>query len=174
MSRETKLTTTSYVVLGLLSMLDEATPYDLKRMLSASVGYLWSLPHTQLYSEPARLARAGYLTEHREQDGRRRKFYRLTDRGHQTLEDWLRVPPSEPCQLRDIATLKLFFGADAGEMAKVQLEAHRHRLADCDMLCKQANGHGLNRAWPALDHWARHERAAISFWSEHMPPTTTT
>lgn len=33
------LTPTSYIVLGLLSLTDEATPYDLKQMVGASVGH---------------------------------------------------------------------------------------------------------------------------------------
>ncbi len=61
-----RLTPTSYVVLGLVEQLGTATPYDLKRAALAGVGHFWSLPHTQLYSEPARLAAAGYLDEERE------------------------------------------------------------------------------------------------------------
>ena len=68
-----QLTPTSYIVLGLLEAADgEATPYDLKQAVAASVGNFWSIPHSQLYAEPERLARAGYLTEERETHGRRR------------------------------------------------------------------------------------------------------
>jgi hypothetical protein len=58
MTDEIELTTTSYIVLGLLSFSGPATPYDLKQMVAATVGHFWSLPHSQLYSEPTRLARA--------------------------------------------------------------------------------------------------------------------
>ncbi|HEY1457403.1 MAG TPA: PadR family transcriptional regulator, partial [Solirubrobacteraceae bacterium] len=88
MNDEIELTTTSHIVLGLLSMSGEATPYDLKQMASATVGHFWSLPHSQLYAEPTRLARGGYVTENREQDGRRRKLYALTDRGREALQSW--------------------------------------------------------------------------------------
>ncbi|HTZ63099.1 MAG TPA: PadR family transcriptional regulator, partial [Solirubrobacteraceae bacterium] len=74
MTDEIELTPTSHIVLGLLSLSGQATPYDLKQMVSASVGHFWSLPHSQLYAEPARLARAGYVTEQQEPDGRRRKL----------------------------------------------------------------------------------------------------
>ena len=63
MTDEIELTPTSYIVLGLLSLSGEATPYDLKQMVTATVGHFWSLPHSQLYAEPTRLARAGYVTE---------------------------------------------------------------------------------------------------------------
>ena len=43
----------------MIDVLGTATPYDLKRAAAAGVGHFWSLPHTQLYSEPARLAEAG-------------------------------------------------------------------------------------------------------------------
>jgi PadR family transcriptional regulator, regulatory protein AphA len=68
-----RLTPASYIVLGLLNQAGEATPYDLKRMVAASIGNFWSLQHAQLYTEPERLAAAGLLTEKREEGGRRRK-----------------------------------------------------------------------------------------------------
>ena len=98
MSREIELTHTSHIVLGLLSMSGEATPYDLKQMVAATVGHFWSLPHSQLYAEPARLARGGYVTEQREPDGRRRKLYSLTDRGRDALRGgWECSRPSPTC-----------------------------------------------------------------------------
>ena len=71
--KDIRLTPTSYIVLGLLNEADDVTPYDLKAMVAVGVGNLWSLQHTQLYAEPERLAAAGYLTETREEGGRRRK-----------------------------------------------------------------------------------------------------
>ena len=88
MTDEIELTPTSHIVLGLLSMSGQATPYDLKQMAALTVGEFWTLPHSQLYAEPARLARAGYLTEQQEPHGRRRKLYSLTDRGQRALDDW--------------------------------------------------------------------------------------
>ena len=76
--KDIRLTPTSYIVLGLLMEADEATPYDLKAMVAGGIGNLWSLQHTQLYAEPERLAGSGYLTETREDGGRRRKLYSIT------------------------------------------------------------------------------------------------
>ena len=61
MSNEIRLTPTSYIVLGLLEAAGEATPYDLKQMVAVGLGNFWSLQHAQLYTEPERLAGAGYL-----------------------------------------------------------------------------------------------------------------
>src|SRR4051794_31960428 len=68
-----RLTPTSYVVLGLVRELGEATPYALKQAAALSVGNFWSLQHAQLYSEPERLAKAGLLDEELETTGPRRK-----------------------------------------------------------------------------------------------------
>ena len=108
MTDQIELTPTSHIVLGLLSISGQATPYDLKQMAARTVGEFWTLPHSQLYSEPARLARAGYLTEQQEPHGRRRKLYGLTDRGQAALTDWLETLAPEPYMLRDPALLKLF------------------------------------------------------------------
>jgi PadR family transcriptional regulator AphA len=166
MPPEIELTPTSHIVLGLLSMFGEATPYDLKRMVSASVGQFWTLPHSQLYAEPARLARAGYVTEEQEQEGRRRKLYRIADRGQAALDAWLGVLTPEPYVLRDPALLKLFFGADARELAKAQLETHREKLAEYEALGELDTGDGRRGPWLALELGTRHERETVRFWEE--------
>src|SRR5439155_24198373 len=55
------LTPTSYIVLGLISQAGEAPPYSLNQMAAATVGNFFSIPHSQLYAEPERLAGGGYL-----------------------------------------------------------------------------------------------------------------
>jgi PadR family transcriptional regulator, regulatory protein AphA len=168
MTDEIELTTTSYIVLGLLSFSGQATPYDLKQMVAATVGHFWSLPHSQLYAEPTRLARAGYVTENQEDGGRRRKLYALTDPGRDAFNDWLGTLTPELYVLRDLALLKLFFGADVQELAKTQLETHRQRLAEYEALHEQM----LASQGPAgprlsLELGIRHERETVSFWAEH-------
>ena len=76
--QEIRLTPTSYIVLGLLELAGESTPYGLKQLVAGSVGHFWTLQHAQLYSEPERLAKAGHVTERRERGGRRRRLYSLT------------------------------------------------------------------------------------------------
>ena len=161
-----ELTPTSYIVLGLLSMFGEATPYDLKQIASASVGQFWTLPHSQLYAEPARLARAGYLTEEQEQSGRRRKRYSLANRGLEALDDWLGALTPEPYVLRDVALLKLFFGASVEELAEGQLETHRRKLAEYEALSGLSAESSRPGPWLALDLGLRHERVTVQFWSE--------
>src|SRR5947207_11612482 len=105
-----KLTPTSYVVLGLVALLGRATPYDMKRLAGFSIGHFWTFPHSQLYSEPERLAGMGLLEEAREEGGRRRRVYSITEAGRQALGDWLADASGDPPELRDPGILKLFFG----------------------------------------------------------------
>ena len=85
------------------------TPYDLKRFVQLSIGHFWPFPHTQLYAEPARLADAGLLEETREESGRRRRHYSLTESGRRRLAEWLAEPETSPTEFRDFGLLKLFF-----------------------------------------------------------------
>src|SRR5919109_3019495 len=103
------LTTTSYLVLGLVGFLGRATPYDLKRLVAISIGNFWSFPHSQLYAEPQRLAEMGLLDEDREEEGRRRRWYSLTEAGREELRSWLAETTSAEDEVGDVGLLKLFF-----------------------------------------------------------------
>src|SRR5262245_43476987 len=107
--RPLRLGPTSYLILGLISYRGPSTSYQLKRAVNRSIGYFWPFPHTQLYEEPERLTRAGLLTEQREEEGRRRRTYAITEAGRTALTAWLHEPTTEVTQLRDLAVLKLFF-----------------------------------------------------------------
>jgi len=159
-----KLTPTSYIVLGLLDMCGEATPYDLKGMVAASLGNFWSVQHAQLYTETARLAEDGLLSERREEDGRRRKLYSLTDAGRQALADWRAESTRELYELRDLGLLKLFFGADPAAIAPEQLAAHRAKLAEYEGLVAEAEGLAPSGPRLALESGIEHERVYVEFW----------
>jgi PadR family transcriptional regulator AphA len=158
-----RLTPTSFIVMGFLAAMTEATPYELKQAVAASVGNFWTLQHAQLYSEPERLAQAGFLTEKREETGRRRKRYRLTARGRRALEDWLRSPVQEVTELRDLALLKLFFGAEPDVLAPTQLEAHRRKLTEYEGFAEQEMPRGVRLA---LESGLGHEREWVRFWEQ--------
>src|SRR5882672_1078938 len=122
MAKKSRLSATSYVVLGLIEQLQPATPYDLKQAAAISVTNFWSLPHTQLYLECGRLAEAGYLSERRQQSGRRRRIYRLTRKGSDALERWRSEATAELYELRDAGILKLYFGAEPVQLALRQVD----------------------------------------------------
>ncbi|MEA2468285.1 MAG: hypothetical protein QOJ57_2411 [Thermoleophilaceae bacterium] len=162
---ELQLTVTSYIVLGLVAEAGEVTPYGLKTMAAEGVSELWPIQHAQVYAQPERLASAGYLIEHREADGRRRRLYSLTERGREVLRDWLATPTNRLTELRDHGLVRLFFGAHPGVLAEDQAEAHRRKLEEYE--------HRLEEARPvlpagrrlALEAGIEHERVWVEFWT---------
>jgi PadR family transcriptional regulator, regulatory protein AphA len=160
-----RLTETSFIVLGLIELAGQATPYDLKRAAQLTTNNFWSIPHTQLYTECARLADEGLLVEHQEQTGRRRRTYRLTGRGSELLHEWREQPSKQLYELRDASVLKLFFGGDPATLAATQLETHRRQLEVYERLhtalpADEARGQVL-----ALECGIGHEHEFIRFWS---------
>ena len=160
---ELRLTTTSYVVLGMIALHGHCTPYALKRAVGESVGLFWHFPHAQLYAEPDRLADLGLLARSVEDGGRRRKTYSLTGPGLDALREWLAAPTAEHFQLRDIADLKLFFH-ELGEpehvaaLAAEQIVQHRKRITLYDDLV-------ASDASPTLELGLELEHAALRFWT---------
>jgi len=162
--QELNLTPTSFIVLGLIELSKEATPYDLKQAVGLTLGNFWSLQHAQLYSEPERLAGAGYLKERREEGGRRRRHYSITAKGRKALEEWRGAPAERLYELRDMSLLKLFFGAEPSDLAEAQLEAHRRKLAAYEGLKSLDSGGAPRGPWLALEAGIGHERESIRFW----------
>jgi PadR family transcriptional regulator, regulatory protein AphA len=162
--QEVRLSAVSYVVLGFVDWAGEATPYRLKQLVSASVGNFWTLQHAQLYTEPERLAKGGYLTEERERGGRRRKVYRVTDKGRQALADWRAEPTDAIPELRAPALLKLFFGADPAALAPLQIEAYRRKLAEYEVIRDSMPDSVPEGPRLALDAGIANARQQIEWW----------
>ncbi len=151
-------------MLGLIERAGEATPYKLKGLVAAGVGNFWSLQHAQLYTEPDRLTRAGYLQETRERGGRRRKRYKLTAAGRRALRAWVSEPTDELTELRDLALLKLFFDAEAQPLADAQLTAHRKKLREYEQLLRKAGEDAPSGPLAALQAGIAHEREWVRYW----------
>jgi PadR family transcriptional regulator AphA len=167
---EPTLTPTSYLVLGLVRHLGDCTSYELKAAVARSVGYFWSFPHSQLYAEPARLVELGLLSEDREQTGRRRRRYTITDTGRDALQRWLSTPAAGVTELRDLGMLQLFFGSYVGPeavrgLARTQAAAHEARLAEYQGIARRAE-QGDPYQYTTLAMGLRFEQAAISFWRD--------
>ncbi|GEM_PF-399724 len=168
---EIKLSTTSYLALGLVARLQPCTSYDLKRMVRETIEHFWSFPHSQLYAEPERLTAAGYLKEQREAGGRKRRTFTITAKGRKAIADWLKEPAAEPTEIRDLGLLKLFFGDLASpdevqRLAQQQAEFHRRRLAEYETLCATRNQLQPQLAYPfvTLEMGLLFEKAAVAFW----------
>ena len=174
--QDPKLTPTSYIVLGLLEATapQEATPYDLKQMMAVSIDNFWSTPHAQVYREPERLVAGGLATERREETGRRRRFYAITDQGRAALEAWRGTAPDELPELRDSGVLKLFFGADPAVVAAHQIAVHEAKLAEYRTLRADVLAVIPPGQLRALDLGIVHEQAMIDMWltATAAPPTS--
>ena len=158
-----RLSDTSYAVLGLLDFFGPSTPYQLKQIAQVSIFHFWSIPHTQLYTECARLAEAGLVDERREEGGRRRRIYRLSATGRRALREWRADPDTDLYELRDPGLLKLFLGADPGPLAEAQLERHERRLHAYEELVDQTDmAEGMRLS---LEAGIGHEREYVRFWS---------
>ena len=172
MSSDIRLGPVSYLVLGITALRGPSTPYDLKRFVQLSIGHFWPFPHTQLYAEPARLAEAGLLNETREQTGRRRRHYEITEAGRERLQEWLVEPVTSPNEIRDLALLKLFFtelaDRDAVEaLAAEQVAAHRAKAAIYQAIVDRfADRPQLAHRLLSAELGIRLSETAADFWEE--------
>ena len=162
--QEIKLTPTSYIVLGLIEQCGEATPYDLKQAVGVSLGNFWSLQHAQLYSEPERLAEAGYLKERREEGGRRRRHYSITAKGSEALAEWRQSPGRPPLRAARPRVAQGLLRSRPGAVAEAQVEAHRRKLAEYEALQRLDLGDDPRGPWLTLEAGIGHERESIRFW----------
>ena len=156
------------MVLGFLRAAGPSTPYDLKQMHAVSVGHFWSIPHSQLYAEPERLAKAGLVSEQREDGGRRRRRFTITPKGEAALDARLADAQAPTPELRDVALIKVFFGADPQAIAEQQIAHHEELLATYEGL--HADLSKAQDALPGpistLEAGIRHERAMVAYWRE--------
>ena len=158
---EPKLNDTSYAVLGMISLFERVTPYELKQFAAVSVGYFWTLHQAQLYAEPERLAEAGHVTVEREKGGRRRKLYSITESGREVLDEWVAQPTAEIPEMRDPALLRLFMSADPVPLADAQVGAYRARLAEYEALAELELALGQRLS---LERGIRVTRELIAGW----------
>jgi PadR family transcriptional regulator, regulatory protein AphA len=159
-----RLTTTSYAVMSLLELLEEATPYELKQALEHSIENFWPVPHTTFYDEPARLAKAGYLSQRQEPGGRRRKRYALTQTGRAALREWADAPGAPPSQYRDEGLLKIFAGADPEVVFAERGDWHRAKLAELEGYLERLDAAGEG---PRRDKWRGAEATLIAGIAYH-------
>ncbi len=159
-------------MLGSIALRGPSTSYDLKRFVELTLGHFWSFPHSQLYAEPDRLARAGLLSEDREQGGRRRRTYAITSAGREALDAWLAEPIAGGPELRDLGLVKLYFSELAEEdafeaLVHEQVALHRSILARYEALWRRYGGRpGYARRTLPLRVGLRIEREQMEFWGE--------
>lgn len=102
------LSTTSFAILGLLS-LRSWTTYELAEQMRRSLGQFWPRAESGIYTEPKKLADAGYATAETEYVGQRaRQRYKITAAGRKALKQWVPTASAAP-QVEFEALIKVFF-----------------------------------------------------------------
>jgi PadR family transcriptional regulator AphA len=109
------LTTTSYVILGLLSVRSWSA-YELTTQVRRGLSLYWPRAESGVYDEPKNLIRHGLATARAEATGRRpRTVYAITAKGRRALRRWL-AEPSAPPRFESEALVRTVF-ADSGTKA---------------------------------------------------------
>jgi DNA-binding PadR family transcriptional regulator len=91
-----RLSTTSYAVLGLLS-LRSWTTYELAQQMGRSLDRIWPRAESKVYEEPKKLVEHGLARATVEQVGQRaRTRYTITAKGRRALAAWLAEPGAGP------------------------------------------------------------------------------
>ena len=96
MAKPRPLTTTSYAILGLLS-LRAWTTYELAQQMQRALGHFWPRAESKLYEEPKKLVEHGYARATVEHVGKRpRTVYAITPAGRRALRAWMPEPSAGP------------------------------------------------------------------------------
>lgn len=161
---DARLTTSSFLVLGIIDKLGEASAYDVKVEAGRTVAPFWSVPHAQVYAQCDRLLAAGLLTQVRQESGRNRRVLRLTDGGRLALRQWLADPEFVPVEARERGILKLWFGARPELLAPVQLAEHETTLDEYEQLAEEVGELLTPGQREALEFGIRYERMMADFW----------
>jgi len=182
-------TTTSYAILGLLSV-RRWTTYELAKQVQRSLNWFWPRAERKLYDEPKRLVADGLATATREHTGQRpRTVYGITEAGRAELRRWLGEPPA-PRSTEFEGMVKVFF-ADAGTLDQLRAtlgEIERDAVERLERLASMAAGdpgefrHRLHLSAIGLRlqaeqemavlRWARWAQGQVSEWVGSDDPGT--
>ncbi len=172
----TKLSTSSFAILGLLSQRDWSA-YELAGNMKISVlQRLWPRATSEVYKEPKKLVEAGYASVRKERNGgRQRSVYQITDEGRRALMHWL-SESANGLMYQDETLLKLCFSPPNAELIEPalqrvieqSLEEARAMLAVYDqVLSDEAMSVGVPQRRMAISY-IRHILQARIQWAEQM------
>ena len=122
-----------FALLGMLSLGERKSGYDLKKALASSTAQFWSESYGNIYPALRKLLAEGLIQEDNEgapATGRRRRIYSITAKGRQALGEWLRKPIAVRAEDNEFL-LKLFFGMlipakDALALVEAHCDYHLH------------------------------------------------
>jgi PadR family transcriptional regulator AphA len=164
---------TPNALLGLLSM-GPMSGYDIRQMISQSIGHFWSESYGQIYPGLKRLAAAGLATKktERKPGSPDRYVYSLTEEGRERLRAWLKLPVAEEVPRNELL-LKLFFGGHvppsvSREHVQAYMTSHEQKFQVYGAIAKKLRKEEAHD--PRLPFWlmtlsmGRHRSAAMVKW----------
>jgi DNA-binding PadR family transcriptional regulator len=180
---QTRLTSTSYAVLGLL-VVRPYSAYELAAQMRRSFVFIWPRAVSGIYEEPKRLVRAGYATAAREQRARRsRTVYTVTPSGRAAFGRWL-AEPSAPPAFESEALVRVMFAERGGRdelLATLRGALEQARALQATLVAQAAGyadggpspdrlhvialgGRFLHEYAATLERWAQWALAEVETW----------
>ncbi len=190
--RDGRLTTTSYAILGLLSIQPWST-YELAKLMQRSLDRIWPRVESSLYNEPRKLVRAGLATSESLMSGRRRRTeYQITDAGRSALREWLADETVDHVAFECAPLVQVYFGENGTKddilsaIARIKANAESELRHWIEVAGGYAEGRGrfpgrihvntliLQLAWDlAMTRvaWAEWATREVAGWSTAAEPT---
>jgi PadR family transcriptional regulator AphA len=190
------LTTTSYAILGLLT-LQPWSAYELAKQMKRSLRFCWPRAESAVYEEPKNLVAHGLAKSRRQRSGvRTRTVYSITEEGREAFGRWM-GQPSAPPQLESEALVRVMFAEQGtkedllGALRSLQDHAHQlqRSMAERAVEYFETGGpfperlHIIGMAGKfvvdysrMLEGWARWAESQLDRWPDFgpLPPETAT
>ncbi len=182
------LTTTSYAILGLLS-LRSWTSYELAEQMKRALGLFWPRAESGIYREPKKLEAHGLVRSTTEHVGERpRTRYTITAAGRRALAAWVPTPGAGPV-VEFEQLVKVFFAEQATKadllatLAGVQTWAEDQVVATPGIPQESLEGRGgyperlpwlilagrfLHDIQQAVDEWAAWAIDVVAAWPDDL------
>lgn len=189
MSSVPRLSSTSYIVLGLLCVRSWSA-YELAQQVQRGWQDVWPRAARGIYNEPKKLATHGLVSQWTEQTGQRtRAIYEANDQGREAFREWLNQPPQTPA-FESEALVRVVF-ADHGSLVQLRRaisEIREHAHARSEALLAQGSaylttggpfperihllhlvGGFLAEQHAAMLRWADWAETEIARWNDTTP-----
>jgi DNA-binding PadR family transcriptional regulator len=175
--RQSREKASRFAVLGMLSLGEKLSGYDIRKVIAESTTNFWSESYGNIYPVLKRLLAEGAIlvAEDEAQSGnRRRRLYRITADGQSMLKEWLRQP-SRPVPEDNELLLKLFFSApmppaDSRALVasfRAHLATQMHSFASVEKVIAEGTGTREQKVhWLATLRYGQAVNRALFDWCD--------
>jgi DNA-binding PadR family transcriptional regulator len=101
-----------FIILGIINSHPRITGREITNEFSTEIGDFWKASHSQIYPELKRMTSDGWISDLVTAENAKEKYYVITERGHQVLDEWLDQLVDNLPVHEDLFSLKLFFIKD--------------------------------------------------------------